>query len=334
MGQKRKDGRPIYRHARTKVWFREKKGTNAQTQTWGSSGSDCSSSKWHDPPTPRDAECHRFDAAVERSGYEDIPGPRIPNPKCETRGSGSRPASTHQERTIHLHLNLKSRESPQLVVCPRRNHCQLQQSHETLIPVDDDAELLLWPSRPAPPEPALSLQEPSQLQSLRQAHQGSGSRSSSDKVVPSHKAQLHNVERSLPHERAMSRNELDIHHNPAYGHHHDEQRDLNSQSGDSEVHVNGYVNETLLPKWPPGQQVHVITKSPPELACLVKIATSRSCSNVKMKNEVPLRVKGGSGSPHSEPVQIQDQAYVDNVSTPPQTEGVVLSWEGLTVTSK
>lgn len=384
MGQKRKekpeDGRPICRHARTRVWFREK-GNNAHTQTfttpWGSSGSDCSSSKWHDPPS--DAESHRLDSAVGRSGCEDITRP-CANPKCESRGSGSRPAS-HQERRIYLHLNMRNRDSPQLVVCPKRNHCQLQPStsREAVIDVDD-SELLPRPSLPPSrslsrlSEPALSmmassnnfsprsrsghhpkvsLHDPSQLQlSLRQAHQGSGSRSSSDKlpsftasVTPRRRAHLQNVDRNFAHERGMSttprstRSEMDLRYNLAQRQHDDDQRVLNPQSqipgvGESEVPAarNGYVGEALLPppKWPHGQQMHVKSKSPPEPACLVKIATSRS-SSIKMKNE-PSRVKGGSGSPHNEPVEAEE-VYVSN-STPPQTDGVVLSWEGLTVASK
>ncbi|KAG0611088.1 hypothetical protein M758_7G114400 [Ceratodon purpureus] len=393
MGQKRKekpeDGYPMCRHAKTKVWFREKKGNNAQTQTyttpWGSSGSDCSSSKWYDPSTTSATECHRFDSADERSDYGDI-SKSCCNPKCESRGSGSRSTSCH-ERRIYLHLNLKDRESPQLVVCPKRNHCQLQHStsHETVIDVDD-SELLPRPSWPPsrPPsrprsrlsEPSLSmissssnfsprgrighqgsyskvsLQDPSQLQSLRQSYQGSGSRSSSEKppsptasnLTPRRmRASLHNVDRNLAHERAMSAtprsNELDLRFNSAFRRNDDEHRDLNAQSqmnpgvGGFEAQCaarSGCVGETslALPKCPHGQQMHVNSKILPEPDCMVKVATPRS-SSIKMKNDLPLRVKGGSDSPHNEP----EEDFAES-STPPQTEGVVLSWEGLTVRSK
>ena len=393
MGQNRnekpEDGRPICRHAKTRVWFREKKGNNAHTQTfntpWGSSGSNCSSSKWHDPPS--DGECRRFDAAVERSGCEDITR-LCPNPRCESRGSVYRPASRHHERKIYLHLNLGNRESPQLVVCPERNHCQLQHStnsRETVVDVDD-SELLPRPSQPPSrsrsrlSEPALSMMsssnnfssrgprsghqsfpypkgpvhDPSQLQSLRQAH-GSGSRSSLDQVpsptasstiTPRRiEAQLHYVGRNLQHvERAMSatprRSEVDVRLNLAQRRHDDDGRDLNpprsqiSGVGASVAHAarNGNAGETLLSlsKWPHGQQMHVTCNFP-----LEKIATPRSRST-RMRNDLLLRVKGGSGSPHNEPVETEE-GHVDQTAatTPPQkAEGVVLSWEGLTVTSK
>ena len=352
MGQKRReerpeDGCPICSHARTKVWFGDRKCSNVQTQTLidaarcsiGASGGSPSredlSSKWRDPPSDAEvARCHETDVAVEQSGYADLDTRSCPRQvakcqRCDVGSSGgSRPrTSGYQEKKVYLHLNLKSRESPQLVVCPKRNRSQCHSregSRDTVIDVDSVS--LPMPSHPPSrsrsrsrlSEPASSMSSYNtprsghrtprdafhELQSLRQAY-GSGSLGEG----------LHRVTGELVTPRSSGR-----YPNP---------QSQVSRVVEEVIARDGHVDETLLPlpKWPHGLQhmsVGSSSKSAPraelDSGALAKVVSARST----MVRREPMRVTGGSGTPPTEDVE----------SATNQKEGVVLSWESLTVTSK
>lgn len=392
MGQKRKedkpeDGCPICSHARTKVWFREKRSSNVQTQTFNSPrGSNCSeevscphdtgvyhcsSSKWHDEAAAR---CHQTDSAVEQSGYHEhnetrsCPNPnRNPNQlakcqKCDySRSSaGSRPPSSssatlpHPEKKIYLHLNMRNRDSPQLVICPKRNHHHgprhsasrglASNSRDTVIDVDSLS--LPLPSRPwsRMSEPAAPLSmafckapirtprdsphdSVQQLQSLRQAY-GSSSKERAPSPAASTRAQPHNVDRpQAPRPSGPP-----------------QRRPPSIATPEEGIAKDGDVDETLLPvpKWPHGQQQTLSTVasqiSTPRVvdravlepdsssSTLAALVSSTRRSTKITKDHHPMRVKGGSGT------QLAEEGPVE--SSTAQIEGVVLSWESLTVTSK
>ncbi|KAG0604531.1 hypothetical protein M758_10G178300 [Ceratodon purpureus] len=381
--EKSEDGCPECSHAKTKVWFRDSRSSNVQTQTFIDNAPRCSisaseglasreyissSSKWPDTEVAR---CYRTDLAVEQSDHEDSDTRSCPNPhqyarcqRCDVRSSGSRPPSAHQEKKIYLHLNLKNRESPQLVVCPERNHSQHHSAsregcRDTVIDVDSIS--LPLPSRPMSrslsrlSEPSLSMSSYNtprgghrtprdsfhELQSLRQAY-GSGSTRSSVEGLPSpaastsqfqFKAQVQNVDWQLtPRAMATARATDELATPRASGRHLSQV----PHAVEKVVASDGYVDETLLPlpKSPHGQQQIMCVGSSqntprvgPDLGAFVKVASARRSMKVRRD---PMRVKGGSDTPPSE----EKEDVHESVDTDQQKEGVVLSWENLTVTSK
>lgn len=379
MGQERdeekpEDGGPICSHAKTKVRFGDKKSSNVQTQTLidaprrstsASEGSFSreyppSSSKWRDPLSDVEvARRHQTDLAVQQSGHEDSDTRTCPNPhqfakcqQCDIRSSGSRPPSAQHEKKIYLHLNLKDRESPQLVVCPKRNHFHRHSaSRDTVIDVDSIS--LPMPSRPPSrsrsrlSEPALSMSSCNtprsghraprdsshELQSLRQAY-GSGSKSLGERLSSpaassnqrQFKAQL--VQNVLtPRSLATPRVTGEL----ATSHYSGRYSTPQNRVAEKVIARDGYVDETRLPlpKWPHGQQMSVGSSQStpqvvePDSSTVAKTVSTRR--STKMRD--PMRVKGGSGTPTL-------PAEPDVESATEQTEGIVLSWESLTVTSK
>lgn len=352
-------------HAKSKVWFRS---SNVQTQTFNSPrGSHCSeeesaydtgvyhcpSSKWHDPPAAR---CHRSDEAVEQSGRYDDETRSNPNrtqlAKCQKCDSGSRPPSraTDSEKRIYLHLNLRNRDSPQLIICPKRNrhqrhtacsHEEASNSRDTVIDVDSLS--LPLPSRPwsRMSEPAIpSHQAPrsggprmsrdSELQSLRQAC-GSSSKAAAEQPVlspsPANQRQRAQLLQNAVFPRAMEtaipppKVELVAAPRP-FG---------PPQRRPPSIARDGASDETLLPlpKRPHGQQ-SVASQSTPRVDGAVidswsSTVTPIPLSSTKITTDLPLRVKGGSSTaPAVEEVPVESNT----------AEGLVLSWESLTVTSK
>uniref|UniRef100_A0A7I4AWE4 ABC transporter domain-containing protein n=1 Tax=Physcomitrium patens TaxID=3218 RepID=A0A7I4AWE4_PHYPA len=439
MGKKRKEkteeGRPLCRHAGTKIWSREKKSSSVQTQTFTTSSdsgvteasvlysnnagfSNFSSSKWHDLISGvEDARCNQTNSEFEQVGYVEDNSGRFAKScqNCELKDYGSsRPSSSsnHHEKRIYLHLDFRNRESPQLVVCPKRNHHQYYSSGHGEVVIDVDSESLprpsCSPSRSRLCEHAMpvssftqrsncqsyteaSLYKAPQLQSLLDAN-GSGSRSTSENVPsptasinPRRGSQVQNAEGQLTHERAMlttpERGRSDLRSNLAHGRAMSEPRGRMAFRGceldicpnqlaqgrhslsspacsecssdpKSQFEFNigegvptakiGNVREILLPLPKFLQKKNINTPNSgtrvvkaialqPKPATYGKIATPRSCS-MKLKRDT-MRVKGGSGAfPTIFPNWFTKP--VESSAPPQQTDGVVLSWENLTVMSK